>query len=350
MIQPAVGYIPHASSTIFLQNDLLVKIACFLPNRQLAIFLCCSRAINNLSFDVHDAHLKKRFNLLRNQFVAPDYADFISKQHRHRPSRIYAAACCNRIGYCSDPVAIFRNYGGAVSCITMPTQDRIVAGSIDGALRVWGVNSGSAAPLRILKGHTHPILCVSALADRWIVSGSEDCSVRVWDVNSGSAAPLHVLNGHTDWVKCVTVLTDGRIVSGSMDGTLSIWDVNSGSAAPLQVLNGHEGAVLCVTVLADGRIVSGGEDCTLRIWDIRIPAPALVLRGHLGAVKCVIASADDCIVSGSEDCTVCVWKMDIPKLIAEIGGPPPALRLQRRWEWLRAIGPSITSFFMKFGE
>ena len=79
---------------------------------------------------------------------------------------------------------------------------------------------GSAMRSNVLHGHTNRISCV-AVAEGRIISGSNDTTLRIWGLDG---RPLATLEGHTRWVTCVAV-AEGRIISGSVDSTLRIWSV-----------------------------------------------------------------------------------------------------------------------------
>ena len=83
-----------------------------------------------------------------------------------------------------------------VNCIAFsPDGNRIITGTYDRSVQVWGANSGEQ--LRELQGHTNSVTSVSFSPDgNQIVSGSGDRSVRVWDADSGEQ--LRELRGHTD--------------------------------------------------------------------------------------------------------------------------------------------------------
>ena len=75
----------------------------------------------------------------------------------------------------------------------------------------------------VLKGHTGEVNAVASLGDGRVVSGSEDKTVRIWGVNGECE---RILKGHTGNVYAVASLGDGRVVSGSFDMTVRIWGVN----------------------------------------------------------------------------------------------------------------------------
>src|SRR5262249_31926177 len=130
---------------------------------------------------------------------------------------------------------VCRGHSGPVTCVAFtPDGTRIITGSYDHTLRVWGAENGEE--LLTLKGHTALVLCAAMSPDgKRIVSGGGDLldtrkpgparpgELIVWDADTGQE--VHALKGHTECVTCVSYSPDGtHIVSGSHDRTLRVWD------------------------------------------------------------------------------------------------------------------------------
>ena len=109
-------------------------------------------------------------------------------------------------------------------CVAVfPDSSRIVAGSSDGSVRVWGATSG--LELFELTGHRNSVYRVAVFSDcSRIVSGGDDGSVKIWDANTGRE--LFKITGHSNSVRDVAVFSDcSHIVSGSADGSMKIWNM-----------------------------------------------------------------------------------------------------------------------------
>ena len=158
-----------------------------------------------------------------------------------------------------------------VRCVVALSKDRVVSGSWDETLKVWGVSSGRC--LCTLRGHTdwarrrRPVkqsvrairgagpVCRRAVEQprrvrvvRPHAQGVEqvDRSVpRDADRAHGLGAAPRPVEPQVDCsstprgaqVNCVAVLSNGRVVSGSDDRTLKVWKVSSGQC--LGTLTGH---------------------------------------------------------------------------------------------------------------
>jgi WD40 repeat protein/serine/threonine protein kinase len=181
---------------------------------------------------------------------------------------------------------------------------------------LWRVSDQS---LMTLRGHEGPVRSVDISPDgRRIVSGSSDTTLKVWGADSGNE--LMTLRSHEAEVWSVAFSPDGRrIVSGSSDTTLKVWDADSGNE--LMTLSGHEAEIWSVAFSPDGnRIVSGSSDTTLKVWDADNGNELMTLRGHEGRVMSVAFSPDGRrIVSGSWDLTLKVWDANDGSMLKTIG-------------------------------
>jgi WD40 repeat protein len=61
-----------------------------------------------------------------------------------------------------------------------------------------------------------------------VVSGSDDKSVKLWSIETGTAAALSTMTRHSDTVSSVAFSADGRwVMSGSSDKTIRLWDTHA---------------------------------------------------------------------------------------------------------------------------
>jgi len=137
-----------------------------------------------------------------------------------------------------------------------------------------------------LAGHTRRVSSVALTADgQRILSGSLDRSLRLWGVAGGACEK--VLQGHTSDVNAVALSPDGKLaISGSGEITLGenlarVWDV--AAAKPLRDLLGHESEVSAVALdVPRGLAVTGGADSTVRLWELTTGQCVRVLPGLAG--------------------------------------------------------------------
>ena len=114
--------------------------------------------------------------------------------------------------------------GANVYSVGFDSDDqRVIAGSSDGTVRVWNVadHREVATPL---SGDQNPVFSVAlAHHNQWIATGGGGGIVRVWDLENTppSGTPL---DGHRNWVHSVAFSPDDSVLlSGSADGNLQLW-------------------------------------------------------------------------------------------------------------------------------
>lgn len=155
---------------------------------------------------------------------------------------------------------------GVTDLAFSPDDQRLVAGSLDGLLRMWDVATGQAADWRISSQHTDGINAVAFSPDgALLASAGQDRTIRLQSSKSGS--PVGVLVGHEGEIKHLVFSPDGsRLASASADGTIRIWEVDA--AKDPRVLRGHTFIVYPVAISPDGtRIASGDWNGVIRLWD-----------------------------------------------------------------------------------
>ena len=207
----------------------------------------------------------------------------------------------------------FKGHDGLVSSVSFDISgQRIVSGGMDKTVRIWDVNSGMQlrAPL---EGHQELVVSVAFSADRsQIISGGIDRAVRIWDAESGELLRVVLESREDAWsVSSVAFSPDGKqIVSGDNDGNVRLRDAES-SKLVHNPFGGHRGPVSSVAYSPDGkRFVSGGIDGRVGLWDaetgISIGIP---LAGHSGRVTSVAFSSDGKrILSSGSDGELRLWR------------------------------------------
>jgi WD40 repeat protein/serine/threonine protein kinase len=193
---------------------------------------------------------------------------------------------------------------------------RVAVGSLDGAVRVYGLDTGE---LQLsFPDHTDAVLGLAFdRSGSWLASGSLDRSVRVRNLETGMQSAA--LAGHTDAVHGVTWVTAANgaplVVTSSADRAARTWD-------PVQEqgitrLVGHN-AMRTVAFSPDGRMVAAGSDSYLiQVWNADEALALATLHGHGNRIQDLVWTPDgSTLVSASADSTLRVWNVD------EVAGVP----------------------------
>ena len=152
----------------------------------------------------------------------------------------------------------------AVVMAVSPGGERLIAGDLDGRLRVYDHETGVL--VHTLRGHTREVKALLFTPDgSRAVSVGMDRTLRLWDVSTGRNIFTRVAPGLLE--KAVLVPGKSLVISGDYDGSLSVWDL--AGMERIRALEGHLGSVTEIVVTPDGsKAVSTAEDGGVRIWDI----------------------------------------------------------------------------------
>ena len=160
-------------------------------------------------------------------------------------------------------VRTLAGHSDTVNALCTLPGNRIASGGGDRCIRVWaplngedgdkdeaagGGSPGAATPLceRVCWGHTSTVYALAALPDGRIVSGSGDGTLRLWGATGTSCERVMKSgSGSVSGTVCaLDTLGVGRVVSGSTDRMVSIWNLVDGTCE--RILGGHASSVWAV--------------------------------------------------------------------------------------------------------
>ncbi|MBL9126075.1 MAG: serine/threonine protein kinase, partial [Verrucomicrobiales bacterium] len=205
--------------------------------------------------------------------------------------------------------------GHAVLARFSPDGRKIVTGGVDGAVRIWDVESPGKVmpPMR----HGGPVLSVAFSPDsRWLLTGSSDRAARLWDASTGEPVTDRLRN-HGD-VACVNFSPDGtRFVTASFNGTVRIWWTSNG--LPVVDPLTHAKGVRYAVFSPDGRrILTSSIDSTARVWNADTGAPLTDPFRHDSTVRVARFSPDGKrVLTASDDTTARIWDIASQRPICE---------------------------------
>jgi tetratricopeptide (TPR) repeat protein len=189
----------------------------------------------------------------------------------------------------------------------------LASGSRDKTIKLWDAATGGL--IHTLQGHSGEVRAVAFSPDgQWLVSGSHDYTVRLWRVVTGRE--VQTWTGHRHQVTSAVFSPDGRVVaSASMDKTIKLWDVTTGQ--PARTLTGHERGVASLAFSPDGRwLASGGDDRRIKIWEAATGREIQTLSGLWNSITSVAFSPDgNLLAAGNLGHTIMVWKLSTGQVV-----------------------------------
>lgn len=228
---------------------------------------------------------------------------------------------------------------------SLPDNLHCLSFSPDGRyLAVGGGNPGDVGSVTIVDWpstklvtqfapHADSVRAIVWLDNQRIASGSFDRSVRLWSVDTSSAATnddrTQDFLGHSGAVTALgSLATTSNVISAGQDKTIRVWDLENDRVA--RTLSQHTAPILSLAVrpAVHGElplVASAASDRTIRLWQPTIGR--MVRYARLADTNaCKIAWVnEDVIVAGCEDGTVRFIDAERVKVteIAELKLPAP---------------------------
>jgi WD40 repeat protein len=190
--------------------------------------------------------------------------------------------------------------------------NQVISGSSDTTVKAWSVSDKLSSQTFTIFTGGEVLSVVSSPDSTLVAAGSSDGMLKVFDMETSNV--LHTLSTKVDSIRS---LNQGRIMytisdmfvvhdltesanvltfeHGGLDGAMSsdgtrpvscqhdlvkIWQTETPIVNP-DTARHHTKPVTCVTFSSDGRLVaSGSDDCTDKIWDTSTGQCLTTFRGH----------------------------------------------------------------------
>lgn len=189
------------------------------------------------------------------------------------------------------------------SCSFSAACNRLIAGGLDGTVRVWDVNTHQQ--LLTIPAHEGTIRACAFSPSGSLIVTADSVDLKFWDANNGEH--LRTLD-HKSVTDCA-FLSDERLAVTSNE--LSLIDVNTGETLFSEGAGG-KGSIGVLGISPDAPVmVTGRGGYNLRLWQADVLADIGGLRGHEGAITSVafLEPGSRQIASSADDGTIRVWEL-----------------------------------------
>ncbi|KAA8497920.1 Periodic tryptophan protein 2-like [Porphyridium purpureum] len=230
-------------------------------------------------------------------------------------------------GFC---VSTFREHESAVTAVAFSKKDVLISASLDGTVRAWDTKRYRC--FRVLTAPAPPrqFTCVAVdPAGDLVAAGCQDSfEIALWSIQTGKL--LEVLTGHTQPVSDLSFNpTSGLLASGSWDGTVRFWNLYAhGGSTPATISIGNNKQVLALSwrpYQNNTLLAVSSSDGVISIWDSESEdmlcsvdarrdasggrnAASRILAPKYGFFSCISFSDDGrFLIAGGDAPTVCVF-------------------------------------------
>jgi WD40 repeat protein len=207
--------------------------------------------------------------------------------------------------------------GGVEVIRYSPRQGYFVSGGGDHLLKLWDQSTGER--LQLYEGHNDYVESVAFdNGSTRIASGAINQNVIIWDIQTGNI--IHTLQGHHHVVEALDFSWD-YVVSGALDGEVIVWDADSGRELYRTGLPNQAEAESISINSNETAFAVAYSDNTVRIYNISNGREVRVLSGHTASVESVnFSRLSGLIVSSGQDNVIIIWDVQSGAQLARLIG------------------------------
>jgi serine/threonine protein kinase len=206
---------------------------------------------------------------------------------------------------------------GASALAFGPKRDILGAGGLQGALRLWDLDSPPRERIVLQTFETEVYSLAFSPDQRTLAWGSGVLNglVCLADLTDPTLNQMTLLHRHKAQVDALTYSPDGKMLAtGSRDLTVCWWDLTQPEPKELSVFKGHKGDITGVAFSPDNKtLASASQDGTVRLWKNGgfWSKGKAVIDGNWGSVRTVaFAHLAPVLAFGCQDQTVRLFALD----------------------------------------
>ncbi|XP_070543000.1 U3 small nucleolar RNA-associated protein 15 homolog [Ptychodera flava] len=197
----------------------------------------------------------------------------------------------------------------------------LVAGSEEGAIRLFDISQASRSILRMFRGHVCGVHVSRFCSDKLhIVSGGDDNTVRYWDI--ANETELHKFTEHKDYIRSGVVSETNKdlFLTGSYDHTAKLFDIRT-QRSIFSVDHGQP--IEAVLMFPNGNMFMSAGDTYIKVWDILSGGRLVATFGnhHKTVTSLCFNSTNDRLLAGSLDRHVKIYDLTTYKAVHSLTYP-----------------------------
>lgn len=214
--------------------------------------------------------------------------------------------------------------GTNVSCssgLVTPDGTHLVAGYIDGSIRIWDLKASTVVHcIKDKTGHSEGVTCID-IKKELAATGSTDGTLKLINLTNGKvlatlSAGAKSLAGsscndanETDSVEIVSFCANQVlpvVASVTVSGCIDLWDL---STLQKRLSFTHQGGVSKMKwdLTENFKLVTGGLDGTIKVWDARDGRLVETKRPHYESILDFTLSPSGLLVTASDDASCKVF-------------------------------------------
>ncbi|HEX2093206.1 MAG TPA: TIR domain-containing protein [Longimicrobiaceae bacterium] len=202
-----------------------------------------------------------------------------------------------------------------------PDNERIATGTSDGLVRIWSVQTGALLQTFAERGDRISGLVVLPCGGK--LASTSFRTFRLWNVDTGDLEWEHENTAVTE-IYSLALLSDGHTLAGGTDeGVLSTWDTSARRHAWHEIARSRD--LFAVAGRGDGTILIGGVDTELVLFDPDSDS-VHAYSGHDSYIYAIVDLNERQVVTSSTDRTLRVWDTYTWTVARVLGGHVYAIK------------------------